>query len=561
MGLVTNPMLTLRPFLGSVVAFVVLAAPPLVRAQDLTVTPIEWLEPNDAPDTLPHFLRNPQPSSVPEGLREADGPAYIEYRWTLDDDGTHVGIGTFATHPLLRDVNNERVNGGVLSPARRNGKAVASEVRLYVIFNPKAASKRGSEAIPRLLRVVSAELPATHSSGNPGPQVLTVEVDVDETGKVTRVYPKFEAPPDVTNAARLAARRFQFAPARHDGEPTAARIEVPVILVPGRDPTASRNYTPPKAIKQSRAQYPFDLLRSGFGGEVLVQFEVTVEGRTRNVYALRSQHPSFDEAAVDAVEQWRFKPATVDGKPVNTRMRVTMMFSVEGLDTKPWTIERPKKFSDQLPVAFHWETAPELIGYNPPVYPRQALAEKKEGTVNIAFVIDPFGNVIEATGVGDSDPELQAAAIAAVTSFTFKPASQKGDSCFAMVAMEFRFNTSGRGEVPVSRDDRRLVKILAESPSELVDLGQLDAPPKPIARKPPQAPPELRKTGGKGEAMIEFIIDRKGFARLPKVIEATSPEMGYAACQAVATWRFEAPRRDEQPVDALVRIPVVISIN
>jgi hypothetical protein len=44
-------------------------------------------------------------------------------------------------------------------------------------------------------------------------------------------------------------------------------------------------------------------------------------------------------------------------------------------------------------------------------------------------------------------------------------------------------------------------------------------------------------------------------------LEATRPDFGSAAKQAIATWRFEVPRRAGIPVDALARIPIGFTIK
>ena len=60
-----------------------------------------------------------------------------------------------------------------------------------------------------------------------------------------------------------------------------------------------------------------------------MQAEIVIneEGAVTEAQVVRSV-PFLDEAALEAVRQWRFDPTVVDGKPVPVRMRVTVNFSL-----------------------------------------------------------------------------------------------------------------------------------------------------------------------------------------------------------------------------------------
>ena len=57
--------------------------------------------------------------------------------------------------------------------------------------------------------------------------------------------------------------------------------------------------------------------RLGDQGEVRLDVYVGTDGSVLDVVVVqRSGSPLLDQTAVDTVRKWRFKPATVDGKPV-----------------------------------------------------------------------------------------------------------------------------------------------------------------------------------------------------------------------------------------------------
>jgi TonB family protein len=66
--------------------------------------------------------------------------------------------------------------------------------------------------------------------------------------------------------------------------------------------------------------YPLELKLRGISTEVMIVFMVNTEGKTEQVQATRATHAAFADTAIQAVQKWRFTPATKDGKPVNCVM-------------------------------------------------------------------------------------------------------------------------------------------------------------------------------------------------------------------------------------------------
>ena len=56
---------------------------------------------------------------------------------------------------------------------------------------------------------------------------------------------------------------------------------------------------------------------------LILEAEVDVRGYVKAVKVLRG-HPLFDEAATDAVKQWRYQPLLLNGEPTGFVLTVTM---------------------------------------------------------------------------------------------------------------------------------------------------------------------------------------------------------------------------------------------
>lgn len=89
---------------------------------------------------------------------------------------------------------------------------------------------------------------------------------------------------------------------------------------------------PPEPVVQAAPVFPFNLKREAIEGRVRVEFIVDTEGRVHNAFVVETSHPGFDEAAVTGVSRWRFRPGYKNGRKVNTRMQVPILFRiVDGL--------------------------------------------------------------------------------------------------------------------------------------------------------------------------------------------------------------------------------------
>ena len=63
-------------------------------------------------------------------------------------------------------------------------------------------------------------------------------------------------------------------------------------------------------------------------GVVILEATIDGEGSVRDVRVLRSK-PLLDQAAVDAVRQWRFTPTLLNDHPVPVLMTVTVSFALD----------------------------------------------------------------------------------------------------------------------------------------------------------------------------------------------------------------------------------------
>jgi protein TonB len=73
--------------------------------------------------------------------------------------------------------------------------------------------------------------------------------------------------------------------------------------------------SPPQVIFQPDPDYPMAARKRKQQGTCVLALVVDENGRPRDVHVTRSVNKVLDQNAIDAVTQWKFKPALRDGKP------------------------------------------------------------------------------------------------------------------------------------------------------------------------------------------------------------------------------------------------------
>ena len=158
---------------------------------------------------------------------------------------------------------------------------------------------------------------------------------------------------DYPNAEDVRAEKRRLATALVDGGEAALKsgnrrraqtfAERAVALVPdldtaaalsqkiasaGQRPQVVSGATLPR-VREVAPKYPRAAERDGIEGSVDVEFTIAPDGTTQDL-VVRDSTPKkvFDEAALQAVEKWVFKPVIRDGEPVAQRTVLKIQFSL-----------------------------------------------------------------------------------------------------------------------------------------------------------------------------------------------------------------------------------------
>jgi len=91
----------------------------------------------------------------------------------------------------------------------------------------------------------------------------------------------------------------------------------------------SGNVLAPVRVHSPDPHYPEEARHARVQGVVILQTIIDKVGNVTDVRVLKGLPSGLTEAAVEAVSSWRFRPATLEGKPVAVYYLVTVSFSVQ----------------------------------------------------------------------------------------------------------------------------------------------------------------------------------------------------------------------------------------
>ena len=132
--------------------------------------------------------------------------------------------------------------------------------------------------------------------------------------------------PSRLSASALAHQDVQISPtlSMSSGSNTLSNLARPVS---SDAPTVAQSELEPMhVLKTVPPMYPPIARIRRLSGAVVVQVTVGKDGKVRNPQLISGQ-PVFRDAAFDAVKQWKFKPATLNGQPIDQTTQIKMDFN------------------------------------------------------------------------------------------------------------------------------------------------------------------------------------------------------------------------------------------
>ena len=108
----------------------------------------------------------------------------------------------------------------------------------------------------------------------------------------------------------------------------AVAFTLPILSL-AQDKEAKPYDKPPGVIYKVEPQYTQSARDRQIAGTVILKVTVRIHGGADDIAIVRSLDPDLDKQAILAVQQWRFEPATKDGREVDVTATIEVNFKLK----------------------------------------------------------------------------------------------------------------------------------------------------------------------------------------------------------------------------------------
>jgi TonB family protein len=285
----------------------------------------------------------------------------------------------------------------------------------------------------------------------------------------------------------------------------------------------------PQVLSWVPPVYPKEAADRKLEGRVQVRFVIDETGAVTKARAVHSTNKVFEEAAVQSVLQWRFEPATADGRKVAKGMEVLLPFPLTDLKRKPESSFPPAKVIQ--PLAYSPYTRPAKVFGDDPEYPDSLLSRHLAGEVDVEFSLGADGHMQALKVLWATHADFIRPALAVAGKWQFRPGMQGDLAVAAPMQSALVFDVL----------DSKGVDMLAANGVTLANPpgSTYDQKPRLGVVVDPVYPYDLLVTGTEGDAAADFVIGANGRLESIAVREASQPEFGRALAAALDCWMFQ----------------------
>jgi len=202
--------------------------------------------------------------------------------------------------------------------------------------------------------------------------------------------------------------------------------------------------TPPELLNAVPALYPPGAAESDPPHNCTIEAVVGIDGVPTSVHAINPNPGPYEESAIAAVKESRFKPGTLDGNPVPVLVRIRVPFIGLALAI-PRVLTRVGRFPDASPQLRNrmaqqpGYTPPRPVHTASPEYSEEARRKKIQGNVMVSVLVNEEGVPVDPRVERSLGYGLDEKALEAALQYQFKPAMRDGQPVAMRIMIEESF--------------------------------------------------------------------------------------------------------------------------
>jgi TonB family protein len=210
--------------------------------------------------------------------------------------------------------------------------------------------------------------------------------------------------------------------------------------------------TPIKLLEGKKPDYPPGLKAKGEEGSAKIQFVVDETGAVTELEVLSETHPFFGMAAMEAVQQWKFRPAADESGPIRQTVAIPINFTMSVEEKINVAIGR-QVFTDLVGVETIYDARKDFGDRIKPVgndiwrgvYPPKMKGSGVTERIRVEFVITPEGKAVNPEIRKVQNKAFYLPAIIKVAQLQFEPVKKDGEAVYVKPFWSINFTEQPPG--------------------------------------------------------------------------------------------------------------------
>src|SRR6266513_526822 len=219
-------------------------------------------------------------------------------------------------------------SGGKLRTARGKTSTIAFIVQIVIIGVMILIPLMFTEALPKAMTMTFLAAPPPPPPPPPPPAAVKVvkQIETDIVNNQLRTPTKIPKKVEIIKEEEAPPPNMGVVGGVLGGIISSTPTAIPKVATPQRV-RVSAGVTQGLKIKNVNPTYPQMAKIARVQGPVVLAAVIGKDGTIQNLHVLSTASPLLNQAAIDAVKEWRYRPYILNGEPVEVDTQITVNFT------------------------------------------------------------------------------------------------------------------------------------------------------------------------------------------------------------------------------------------